>query len=323
MEQVIKCKILKDKNVPINATWPIWFIGVLMWMACNHKAAIDSGETEVKTTTPVIIAAVSYEPMEEFIELNATSTFLQKSFVKSNLTGYVKSVNTQYAGTVRAGQPLFTLKTKEADAIGNTINNLDPGFRFSGVNTVRAATGGYVSELNHQAGDYVQDGEQLAVISNVNSFVFVMDVPYEYRQYITNNKDVEVTLPDGERLLGKVQTAMPFMDSVSQTQGVAIKVNAPHPIPQHLVAKIKIVKNARAAATSLPKAAVLSDETESEFWIMKLINDSTAVKIPVKKGIETGDRVEISFPVLNPSDRILVKGNYGLPDTAKVKIENR
>jgi hypothetical protein len=63
---------------------------------------------------------------------------------------------------------------------------------------------------------------------------------------------------------------------------------------------------------------VLSDETENNFWVMKMIDSVTAVKIPVKKGLSTQDRVEILSPVFSPSDRILVSGNYGLPDTAKV-----
>ena len=293
----------------------------LLLTACKHKETTVTEETKTETNTPVTVTTMSYDPLEEHIELNATSTFLQKSVVKSNLTGYIKSVNIKYASTVSPGQVLFTLKTKESEAIGNTINKLDPGFKFSGVNSVRASVGGYVSELDHQVGDYVQDGEQLTVISNVNSFVFVMDVPYEYKQYVTSGKQVEVTLPDGERLLGSVQSFMPFMDSVSQTQAVAIKVNLPHQIPQNLVAKIKIIKVSKAAASSLPKAAVLSDETQSEFWVMKMISDSTAVKVPVKKGIETGDRIEILSPTFNPADKIIITGNYGLPDTAKVKIE--
>ena len=170
-------------------------------------------------------------------------------------------------------------------------------------------------------GYYVQDGEPLAVISNINSFVFIMDVPYEYKQYVTNNKQVELTLPDGERIRGNIQASMPFMDSVSQTQAVAIKVTASHSIPQNLVAKVRVIKVSKPAAASLPKGAVLSDETQSDFWVMKMINDSTAVKIPIKKGIETADKVEILSPSFNPSDKIVLSGNYGLADTAKVKVE--
>jgi hypothetical protein len=65
----------------------------------------------------------------------------------------------------------------------------------------------------------------------------------------------------------------------------------------------------------------LADETQTEFWVMKLINDSTAIKVAVKKGIETNDKVEILEPQFNPADKIIFTGNYGLADTAKVSTQ--
>jgi multidrug efflux pump subunit AcrA (membrane-fusion protein) len=94
-------------------------------------------------------------------------------------------------------------------------------------------------------------------------------------------------------------------------------------IPENLIAKVRILKSQKGAdVQSVPKSAVLTDETESTFWVMRLIDSVTAVRVPVKKGIETTDRVEILQPVFAPGDKILVTGNYGLPDTAKVKVEN-
>lgn len=292
----------------------------MLFISCKTKQADDPPNEEVKPRTPATVTTMQYDPIEVYIELNATSAFLQKSFVKANLTGYIKSVNIHFGSFVNSGQALFSLKTKESEALGNTINKLNPNFKFSGVNYVKAASSGYVTELNHQAGDYVQDGEQLAVISDMKSFVFLMDLPYEYKAYVTNNKQVEVTLPDGERLQGVVQTSMPFVDSVSQTQAVAIRINSSHQIPPGLVAKVKIIKVSKASASSLPKAAVLSDETQAEFWVMKMINDSTAIKVPVKTGIETAGKIEILSPEFSPKDKILLTGNFGLPDTALVVL---
>jgi hypothetical protein len=62
---------------------------------------------------------------------------------------------------------------------------------------------------------------------------------------------------------------------------------------------------------------------QSNFWVMKLIDSTTAVKVPVQKGIESGNRVEILSPKFSPSDMILTSGNYGLPDTAKVIVQQR
>ena len=291
---------------------------------CKYKdsdPATTDADIPPKSRTPVTVTSINYASLQDFIELNATSVYLQKTIIKSNLNGYIKSSNTRYATMVKAGQVLFTLITKESNAIGNSINNLDPNFKFSGINYIKASLSGYVSELDHQAGDYVQDGEQLAVVTNVNSFVFIMNVPYEDRQYVNNNKEVELVLPGDERIQGIIQTSMPFMDSVSQTQEVAIKVNTSRQIPQNLVAKVRILKISKSAAASLPAAAILSDETHTEFWVMKLINDSTAVKVPVKKGIETAGKVEIISPVFNPKERIIITGNYGLADTASIRIE--
>ncbi|HAL81083.1 MAG TPA: RND transporter, partial [Mucilaginibacter sp.] len=72
--------------------------------------------------------------------------------------------------------------------------------------------------------------------------------------------------------------------------------------------------------STLPKSAILANETQTAFWVMKLLNDTTAIKVPVKEGIQSGDRVEILSPKFSSQDKIVVTGNYGLTDTAKVKI---
>jgi multidrug efflux pump subunit AcrA (membrane-fusion protein) len=258
--------------------------------------------------------------MSDYVELNATSAYLQKWIVKANVNGYVQSANVQLNKRISAGQVLFTIKTKEAQSIGNTITQLDSTLRFSGVNKVPAATSGFISEISHQAGDYVQDGEQLATITDTRSFVFLLNIPYELRPYIVNKKSLQLVLPDGENLTGLVNGIMPVMDSATQTQRIILKVNPSHPIPENLIAKVRITKAEKSNTNSLPKAAVLSNETQDEFWVMKMIDSTTAVKVPIRKGIENNNKIEIVSPLFSDTDQILVSGNYGLPDTAKVKL---
>ena len=71
---------------------------------------------------------------------------------------------------------------------------------------------------------------------------------------------------------------------------------------------------------SLPREAVLADESQSSFWVMKMIDSTTAVKVEIVKGMETSDRIEIVSPAFNKNDKIVLSGNYGLADTAKVKV---
>jgi multidrug efflux pump subunit AcrA (membrane-fusion protein) len=296
------------------------FVCLLAIAGCKSKDATDT-EQPAEVRVPVTVTSVAFEPLQQYIDLNATSTFLQQNFVKSNLNGYIQKANIKFGDYVHRGQVLFILKTKEAAAIGNSVNKLDSAFNFSGINSVRADASGYVMQVNHQAGDYVQDGEQLAVINDSKSFVFVMNVPYEYKPYISTGKQVQLSLPDGEKFWATVKPSLPMMDSASQTQAVSLNVIAAHPIPMNLVAKVRIVKESKPAAQTLDKGAILSDETQTNFWIMKMINDSTAVKVPVKTGMESGDKVEIISPEFQPKDKILLTGNYGLEDTTKVIVQ--
>ena len=292
---------------------------IIVLFSCKGKTA-EHTEAVADPETPVTVTAISNENMEEYVELNATSTYLQKWSVKSNLNGYLQSANVQLNKYVGAGQVLYTVKTKEARSIGNTINILDSSFRFTGTNRITASAGGFISQIDHQSGDYVQDGEQLALITDTRSFVFLLDLPYELRPYMAGKTSLDMILPDGEKLIGVISGNMPAMDSASQTQRVILKVGTSHALPENLIAKVKIIKSSKANASSLPKAAILTDETQSDFWVMKMLNDSIAVKVPVKKGIETNERAEIISPPFTAEDKILVSGNYGLGDTARVKI---
>jgi multidrug efflux pump subunit AcrA (membrane-fusion protein) len=319
-------------------TAPLYYIFFsVLWClsACGDSAKGDSAKADSTRTdsaktegadsadagTPVTVTTVSNAPFNDSIELNAVSAFLQKSYVKANANGYLQSADVFPGKYVEIGQPLFTLKTKEAQSIGNAIGQLDSNLRFTGINTIKANQHGYITQLDHQSGDYVQDGEQLAVISDRNSFVFLLNLPYELRPAVLGKKTAVLLLPDGTRLTGTIGPLMPTVDSASQTQNVVIRLNTDNSIPENLIAKVRILRTARPKAQSLPRSALLTDETESNFWVMKMIDSATAVKVPVKKGIETADRVEVLSPIFDPDDKILVTGNYGLPDTAKVKVE--
>jgi multidrug efflux pump subunit AcrA (membrane-fusion protein) len=293
---------------------------ILLLLITSCKQAIPEDATD-NVQTPVSVTHISKEPMQEYIELNATAAFLLKSYVKANATGYLQSTNIRPGQLVHHGQILFTVKTKEAVSIGNAVNALDSSFKFSGTNSIKASSDGYITSLDHQPGDYVQDGEQLAVISN--NFVFLMNMPYELHNAVINHHTVDITLPGGEKMTGTISAAMPTVDSVAQTQSIIITIDGNHTIPENLVVKVSIPTVSKTAVTTLPKTAVLANETQDEFWVMKIMNDSTAVKVPVKKGIEANDRIEIISPVFSDNDKILITGNYGLEDTAKVKIINQ
>lgn len=301
----------------------IFIILSLVVFSCkntNENTAVVSGP-EVKPKTVVTIAYPSDTvQLNSMITLNASASYLLKSDVKANSNGYITKMTIKLADHVGKGALLFGLQTKEAKALGNTINKLDPSFRFNGATTVISPATGYVAMVNHQIGDYVQDGEVLATITDANSFGFVMDVPYEYLQIVKDKNRLTITLPDGRTIDGKITKIMPSVDVVSQTVKVLLQVSD-HTIPENLIGTVRFSK-ASTYGLSVLKMAVVSDETQSSFWVMKLLNDTTAVKTDITKGAETDQYIQIKSGNLTTKDRVIVSGNFGLSDTATVKIQN-
>jgi multidrug efflux pump subunit AcrA (membrane-fusion protein) len=308
----------------LNLALSILFAMAAVAVSCKHGSGTEEpaavAEPEAAGAVPVTITEPVIGPMGDSVELNATSAFLLRTYVKSSANGYLQLVNAEMGHYVTQGKDMFIIKTKEAQSLGSTITSLDTSFHFNGVIHIRAPVTGYISQLNYRSGDYVQDGEQLATITDTRSLVFILALPYELKPYLAANRQLQLHLPDGTVLNGTVTQAMPTVDSVSQTQNHMIRVNTTATIPENLVAKVKLVRQQKTGAVSLPKSAVLSDETQSQFWIMKMTDSVTAVKMIVQKGMESGDRVEILSPRLLSSDKILLTGNYGLADTAKVAI---
>jgi len=293
---------------------------VLLAFFTNCKNSKETVNEEVsRATTPVTVTSIQVAPIGEAITLNAVSVFHQKNSVKATTGGYIEKVFVKIGDIVPAGKILYSLKTKEADALGS-IAGKDSTFHFKGLMVVKAPSAGIITELNKSANDYVADGEQLCVISQQNSFVFELSVPFEQNKYVHVGQNCSLLLPDSTFVTGTINSKLATVDAVAQTQVYVIKPNNDRYLPENLVATVEIIKNGKQHAQVVDKNCVLTNETVDSFWVMKLINDSTAVKVPIVKGISTDTRVEILSPKFGKDDRLLNSGNYGLPDTAFVKI---
>jgi multidrug efflux pump subunit AcrA (membrane-fusion protein) len=295
---------------------------LLLLVSCGHTRETES-VAENEGFTPVTVTNPTIGELTETMTLNAVSSYLIKTSVKSEINGYIQKVHVRPGQSIKQGDELFVIKSREAQHLGNTINKLDTAFHFDGSISIKSPSDGSIDELSFKVGDYVQDNEILASISDRRSLVFILEIPYELVNSIQANRDPGIVLPDGVVLKGTMGSALPAVDPVSQTLPYIVNVKQNLSLPENLIASVKYIVRSRNNVTILPKESVLTDETQANFWVMKLVDSSTAVKVIVYPGIVTTDKVEIKSPLLLPSDIILLTGNYGLPDTAKVKIENR
>ena len=138
-------------------------------------------EKTIDVSVPITVTTIDTTGIESGIDLNAIATYLAKNVIKANATGYLDAVNVQSNDYVTKGKVLFTLKTRESKVLGNTINKIDSSLNFGAAIPVKAAVNGFITAINVQQGDYVQDGDQLAVINDANSFAIVLSLPYNLK----------------------------------------------------------------------------------------------------------------------------------------------
>jgi multidrug efflux pump subunit AcrA (membrane-fusion protein) len=294
------------------------FPATLLFLQSCHNSAPTAKEAAV-IRTPVTIAPVAFKPVTSSVRLPAIATYMNKSVVRATTAGIIDKVLVNPGELVNSDQLLFTIRTREAMAVGNKMAE-DSSLSFKGIINIISHKDGVINSISYQKGDFVQEGDEMAVVSEQKSLVFILDVPFEFNQYIEKNRNCTIILPDNGQINGTITGKLPEMDMQSQTIRYVVRPVKTDRLPANLIASINIVKSTNSNALVLPKAAILGDETQTKFWVMKLINDSTAIKVDVQKGFENNDEVEITEPVFEITDRILLTGNYGLPDTARVTI---
>ncbi len=292
---------------------------LIFFYSCSSKEKSSGNET---SGTPVVITYPTKASLTDYMSFNANTTFLKKEIVRSTFQGFIQKVYKNIGDYVKAGDVVFQIITKDAYATDSVRLKLSDEI-FRGSVLLKGKTNGILTELNYNTGDFVTDGEQLAVISNPSSLAVLLNVPYQHISKIKLNSGCILIFPNGQKINGLISKSLPSVDPITQTQTFLVNFVDGTNIPANLNLEIKIPINVVKEAIVLPKSTIQANETLDKFWIMKLINDSTAIKIPVVKGIEIDSLIQIIQPKLKMNDRVIVEGAYGLPDTAKIMVKNK
>ncbi len=294
-------------------------LGLISFSIVACSGDNNNADENTSAGTPVEITNPQVMNLRDYIDLNAYTVFLNKEIIRTPFEGFIVKIYKNIGDEVNRGDVLFNVKTKESSAVDSLRINIGNKV-FNGIIDIGAKTKGVLTELDYHTGDFISGGEQLAIVSNPSSMRIKLNVPFEDAQKIKKGTLCEINLPGGEKLHGFVEKSVPAVDPDNQTQTFLIKLSENKELPENLNVLVKIPVKLFKGATVIPKSAIVTNVTEDAFWLMKLENDTTAVKVDIKKGIETDSLVQILSPPLNKSDRIILSGAYGLPDTSKVEI---
>lgn len=293
-----------------------------MLLGCKPKAA-DEAVIAIVPKPLVQIANMHYGSVSDNLELFASTVYLKRNLVTAPIASFVTKVNLRLGQSVQKGDLLYELETKEHRALGDVVIANDSALAGFGVLKVYAPISGVVTTLDkQQAGDYVLEGAQLCTIAESGDLAFQVNVPFEFTRYVHTGTHVTLVLSDSLRYDATVTTPLTAMNIASQTQVMLARTSARLFLPENLIVKVLASKEVGGNRQILPRNSVQCDEMMTEYWVMKMVDDSMAVKVPVVTGNKSATEIEILSPQFSTSDRIVTVGGYGLPDTTIVTIED-
>jgi len=300
---ILKYKIL---------TWVLLFFFISCSVRINEEESVIKPRVDVMVTHPVV---KDVELTEEF---QGITRYIQSIGIRAHIKGIITKVNVSLTDKVIEKQPLFEIKPREASLLESAEINSE--FIKSSADTVFAFSPGIVSQINVQTGDFVQEGDLLANCIDQRSLRVIVYVPLETNVAKLHNQSCKVYLPNGNIFTGIIGASLPSVNETDQTSAFLVKLNSNVQLAENIHVKIKIKTGKVKDGIFLPNTAIYGNEEQNHFWILKIQNDSIAVRIPVQKGIIDDNLVQVSGIGINVYNRFLYKGGYALPDSALVNI---
>jgi membrane fusion protein (multidrug efflux system) len=308
---------------------------------------------------PVKVTTIDVGEISFYLLFSATVEAEETVDVFSQATGLVKQVFSEEGDRVREGQILVKLvdeelKLSEAEA-RLTFQRLEGNFKRReeiynknllskeeyerekfdleqaklrwqkaslALNRaeVKSPVGGIISERFVKLGDRVAPGgSKLYTLVNMKSLISRVHVPGRELRNLSAGQPAMITtdfLPD-QKFKGEILRISPVVDPASGTIRVTLGItDEDGQLRPGMFVNTHIVTATHEQAVLVPKRAVIYDDGLPHVFA---VEDSTASKIQLKVGFEDSDHLEVLAGV-KQGDRIVVVGQNGLKDKAKIRI---
>jgi len=285
-------------------------------IACSsEKKEQSTQKLKIKAQT----TSIKYGYIPDYLELTGKVVYLNKNSLVSPIDGYITKLNIQEGDFIEKNQIIYEIQTPEGYLVkkSDSLTKKDIGI----VKVIAPSSGQIVEIKATTTGIFVNKGVTLCKLLSQDNIKIQINVPFEYKKWIKIGKKYKIALPDSSMITGRISKILPEVNTSTQTIKVLANINTKKFLPENMIVKVLIDKGNKQKTQILPKICVQTDVLMKKFWVMKLINDSTAVQTYVKVGTQNTNEAEIISPQFNPTDKFISVGSYGLEDTVLIDIQ--
>jgi multidrug efflux pump subunit AcrA (membrane-fusion protein) len=311
--------------------------------ACRQ--AKDKGEADegaaVNPRVPVKVSVVKKGTMEDALVVPGLYDLLKKERILAPVAGRVIAVEVREGQLVKAHDVVARLHTREADA---ALTGAREMLRLAATDqeketaghavelaasaakeiVLRAGTDGIIASRSAMEGELIAEQGEVVTIVDPSSLVFIADVPAGEVGKIHPGMAAEVAPLQGTRKPAKalVDAFYPSTDATSQTTKVRLRLN-------DVVAgarageagTARILMASRHDVLLVPESALIHDD-ETDIWSLVIVeSDSLSRHVPVVAGGSRDSLREVVSPLLRAGTLVVTEGNYTLPDSAHVVVD--
>jgi multidrug efflux pump subunit AcrA (membrane-fusion protein) len=293
------------------------FVVFILALSCKNKTDNSIGK---KAPISVQVAEVQQNDIKEYLTFNGITQFQQKENIRSNVTGYVSWTKYKIGDHIRTGQTFATVRTKEQDALKEAVKIDSTLSKFVKPQSIQSNATGVITILNVTTNDYLAEGDILATVVQPKSLVVQVNVPYEYEDYVSIGSSCEIVLQNEKSISAKITGTLPTIDPVAQSQSFLIALPN-EDLPENLNVQVRMVYREDTKAMTVPKSALQTNELLTEYWVLKLTNDSVAIKHSVTPKLKNDSLVQIESNKLHIGDKVITIGGYQMQDSTIISMQ--
>lgn len=322
--------------------WPILLL--LLFSGCVRESSEQENTPGVKPVVTITCALLKQGDAEVTINAIGRTEALRKEVIVSPIAGVVKLFKATEGASVRQGDTLALIQTRESKAaVDGAQSLLDAAstpeqkaeakraleIARASINliAVRATITGTVAARSIVEGELVSESAELATIVDLTSLTFIADVPLRELEAVKSGQQARIhfaSMP-GTAFDATINAISPTSDPQSQTTRVRLafarttgKDRAQ--LKADMIGTAEIVTGFHSGVLLAPKAALLRDDETNTYSIITITPDSLSLAVPVTVGLVTDSIVEVNASGLKPGMAVLIEGNYALPDSTHIHV---
>ncbi len=292
------------------------FCLLLLLTFCSGKNHGDGTEIIPKSDVQIIHPIIN--DADVTVDFQGTTRYIQTIQIRAHVTGIISKSFISISDKVSAEQAMFVIKPREATLIESLP--VENKFLHSATDTVISFTSGIINQVNVQPGDYVQEGDLLATCVDNQSLRVIVFIPLEMDISELKNKECKVIFPNGKSIIGLIGASLPAANDDDQTNAYLVKLANSQNISENVHVKVNVSMDKVSKGLFVPASAVYSNEELTRHWVLKVANDTLAIRMPIEEGLKKDSQVQIIGKGIDVSDRIVYKGGYALTDSALINI---